>query len=85
MDLDGTIPLGIRNARQHESIGDLIIVKERLLGLIDLALLDDTGARRAGTGTARVRKVDTRLFGSVDDEDVAGAFDGGVEVVFLGD
>eukprot|EP00618_Florenciella_parvula_P034271 CAMPEP_0119541542 /NCGR_PEP_ID=MMETSP1344-20130328/53016_1 /TAXON_ID=236787 /ORGANISM="Florenciella parvula, Strain CCMP2471" /LENGTH=154 /DNA_ID=CAMNT_0007585537 /DNA_START=194 /DNA_END=658 /DNA_ORIENTATION=- len=71
--LDGHVRGRVGHAGEGEAIRELVIVKERLLGVVERAGLDLAGAGRAGASTARVRKVDARLLSSVEDVGVIGA------------
>lgn len=85
MDGDGAVRCGVGNASKNEAITDLVVVKEGLLGLVNGSIDDLSGAGRAGTGTATVRKFDSSFLGGIDDEDIIGTVDGGIDVVFFRD
>ena len=80
MRRDRAVAGGVRHARQHEALGDLVVVEEGLVGLVDATRDDLAGARRASSGTARVREVDAGLFCGVEDVGVVLSF---VELGFL--
>eukprot|EP01083_Nonionella_stella_P065432 171428_1 len=82
---NGAVSLGVGNASEDEALIHLIIIKEGLLGLINLSLDHLSGAGGAGSGTATVRKLNSGLLGGINDEDVIGALDGLVNSFFLGD
>ena len=65
MDLDLAVRLGVGNTGQDVSIGHLVVIKEGLLGLVNLSADDLSGAGGAGSGTARVRKVNSLLLSGI--------------------
>lgn len=65
MDLNLAVARGIGDASQDESLSDLIVFEEGLLGLVDCAILNLTSAGRASTSAARVREFDTCLLSGV--------------------
>ena len=85
MDGDGAVSLRVGNASEDETIGNLVIIKEGLFGLINFSVNHLSGAGGAGTSTATVWKLNSSFFGGINDEDIIGTVDGGVDVVFLGD
>ena len=76
---------GVGHARQDKAIVDLLVLQEGLFGLIDGSRDHLSGAAGAGSGTARVGKIDSGIFGGIDNEHVIGAIDGRIEVVFFRD
>lgn len=54
---DGAVGGGVGHAGQHEALAHLVIIQERLVGLVHSASVDLAGARRAGTSAARVGQV----------------------------
>lgn len=84
MDGDGAVTLGVGDAGEDESGSHLVVVEEGLLGLVNLSGEDLSSAGGAGTGTARVGELDSGLFGGINDEDIIGTVDGGIDVVFGG-
>jgi hypothetical protein len=58
---DGAVRGGIGDACEDESVGLLGIIKEGLIGLVDLSADHLSSAARAGSGAARVRKVKASL------------------------
>lgn len=56
---DGAVGGWVGNAGEHKSIGHLVVIQERLVGLVNSSSLDLSGARRAGSGTARVWEVNS--------------------------
>ena len=84
MDLDGAVTGGVGDAGKDESIIHLVVIKEGLFGLVDTSFLDNSSAGGAGSGTARVREFDSGLLGGVNDENVIGTLDGGVDSLFFG-
>jgi len=63
--LDLAVALGVGNASQNESITHLVIIKEGLLGLVNLSGDHLSGACGAGSGTATVGKVDSGFLGGI--------------------
>lgn len=54
---DGHIGGGVGHAGQDEALAHLVVIKERLVGLVNTASVNLAGARRAGTSAARVGQV----------------------------
>ncbi|EJK53277.1 hypothetical protein THAOC_27321, partial [Thalassiosira oceanica] len=65
VDLDLAVRLGVSDAGKDVSIGHLVIIKEGLLGLVNLSTDNLSSAGGAGSGTARVRKVNSLLLGGI--------------------
>ena len=65
MDLDLAVRLGVGDAGKDVSIGHLVVIKEGLLGLVNLSADHLSGAGGAGSGAARVRKVNTLLLSGI--------------------
>jgi hypothetical protein len=70
--LDDDVGGGVRNAGEHPAVGDLAVVEEALVGLVEGAGDDLAGAGGAGPRAAGVRQVDAFLLGVVQDVDVVG-------------
>lgn len=81
--LNGTVTGWVGNARQNETIINLLIFQKVSFGLIDSSGNDLSGARTARSSTATVRKVNSGILGGIDNEDVIGAFNGSINVVFF--
>ena len=64
---DRAVGRRVRHARQHEALGDLVVVEEGLVGLVSAARDDLARARGAGPGAARVGEVDAGLLCGVQD------------------
>ena len=80
MRRDRAVRRRVRHARENKALVDLVVVEERLVRLVDAARDDLTGARGAGSGTARVREVDAGLLCGVEDVRVVLLlFGGGIE------
>lgn len=58
---NGAVGGGIGHASEDESVALLGIIKEGLIGLVDLSADDLSSAARAGSSAARVRKVKASL------------------------
>lgn len=54
---DGDVGSGVSHAGQHEALAHLVVIKERLVGLVDASGVNLAGARRASSGAARVGQV----------------------------
>ena len=65
MHLDLAVALGVGNASQNKSITHLVIIKEGLLGLVNISGDHLSGACGAGSGTATVGKVDSGFLGGI--------------------
>ena len=65
---DGAVRGGIGDTGEDESIALLGIIKEGLIGLVDLSADDLSSAAGAGSGTARVRKVEASLLRNIESE-----------------
>ena len=85
MDGDFAVSLGVGDAGKDETLVHLVVIEEGLLGLVDFSREDLSGAGGASSGTARVRKLNTLFLGGIDNEDIIGTFNGGINVVFLTD
>ena len=83
--LDGAIGGGVSHARQHEACFDLIVVQEALVGLINGASGDFSGAGGASASAAGVRQINALLFCCVEDVLIIRDFDGLVETFALAD
>jgi hypothetical protein len=70
--LDDDVGGGVRSAGEHPTVGDLVVVEEALVGLVDGARDDLAGAGGAGPRTAGEGQVDAFLLGEVQDVDVVG-------------
>ena len=55
--LDGAVRGRVSDASQNEPVAHLIVIKERAIGLVDLACSDLASAGGASARTARVRQV----------------------------
>jgi len=66
VSLDSHIGGRVGNAGKDESISDLAVLEERLVGLVDGTGNNLTGAGRTGTSTARVWKVKSLLLSLVE-------------------
>mmetsp|Transcript_20671 Transcript_20671/g.41721 ORF Transcript_20671/g.41721 Transcript_20671/m.41721 type:complete len:236 (-) Transcript_20671:1-708(-) len=75
---DGDIGSRVGNAGKNEAVGNLVILKEGLVGLVNGSSNDLTGAGGASTSTARVRKVKTLLLSLVEHVGVIRALDDGL-------
>jgi hypothetical protein len=64
---EGAVRRWVGNARENESSAHLVVVKERLVGLVDGSGLQLGGARAASSGTARVWQVDSGLLSGIED------------------
>ena len=73
---DGAVRGGVGHAGQHEALAHLVVVKERLVALVDRARRHLARARRAGARAARVGQVNALLLGLVQDVHVVRALDG---------
>ena len=85
MDGDGAVRSWVGNASKDETIINLIVIKEGLLGLVNSSINHLSGTGGACTGTATVRKFDSSFLGGIDDENIIGAVDGSINIVFLRD
>jgi len=56
---DGAVRGGVSHASQHKALAHLVIIQERLVGLVNGTSVNFASARRAGTSAARVGKVNT--------------------------
>ena len=56
---DGAVGGWVGDAGKNESVGHLVVIQERLVGLVNGSGLDLSGARRASSSTARVWKVNS--------------------------
>lgn len=73
---DGGVRSSVGNAGEGEASLELVVVKEALLGVVDFAGGDLSGAGGARASTARVRKVHTSLLRHIKDVLVARNLDG---------
>ena len=85
MNGDGAVSLRVGNASKNETIVDLVVIEEGLFGLVNFSVNHLSGAGGAGSGTATVWKFNSGFFGGIDDENIIGTVDGGIDVVFLRD
>ncbi|URE33688.1 hypothetical protein MUK42_36821, partial [Musa troglodytarum] len=83
VSLDNEVGHGEGSAGEHVACGDLVVVEEAGVRLVQLPLDDLAGARRARPGAARVRQADALLLRLVQDVRVVGAHD--VELAVGGD
>jgi len=74
--LDGAVGRRVGDAREHETVAHLVVIQERLVGLVNGTSRDLARARGAGARAARVREVDAGLLGRVEDVRVVRALDG---------
>ena len=81
--LDAAVGGGVADAEQGEPSGDLLVVEEALVGLIDAARDDAAGTGAAGTGTAGEGQIDAVLLSRVENVGVVGAAE--AASVFQGD
>lgn len=75
----------VGDASKNKAISNLVIVKEGLFGLVDASANNLSGAGGASSGTATVGELNSGFLGSINNEDIIGAVDGGVNVVFSRD
>ena len=68
--LDGAVRGRVGDAGEDEALARLVVVQERLVGLVDGAGDDDARAGGAGARAAGVGQVDAGLLGGVQDVDV---------------
>jgi len=68
--LDGNVRSWVGNAGEDEAICQLVIVEERLVRVVDSAVLDQAGAGTASSSFARVWKVNASLLSGVEDVDI---------------
>lgn len=73
MGLNDNIRRRVGDAGENEAGFDLFVVEEAAVGLVDAAFHHLSGAGRARTRPARVRKIDPFLLRLVQDVDVVGA------------
>jgi len=64
---DRAVAERITDAEQGEPFGDLVVVEEALIRLINAALEDLAGAGAAGAGAAGVGQIDALLLGRIQD------------------
>lgn len=82
MGFDRAIRGGDGHAGEHETSGNLILVKERLVLLVDGTTDDLPCAGRAGTSPAGDRQIDVVICGSVIDRLIVAAVDCAVDPFF---
>jgi hypothetical protein len=70
--LDDEVRGGVGDAGEHKALGDLVVVEEALVELVDGAGDDLADAGGAGAGAAGVGQVQPSFLGMVQDVDVAG-------------
>jgi hypothetical protein len=56
---DGAVGGGVSDAGEDEALAHLVVIEERLVGLVNTTGINLTGARRASSGAARVREVNS--------------------------
>jgi len=71
---DGAVRCSVRDAGKGKASGELVVVKEALLGVVHLASGHLARAGGARASAARVREVDASLLGYIEDVLVARAF-----------
>jgi len=74
--LDGAVRRRVRHAGEGEASSELVVVKERLLGVVHFAGFHLACAGGARAGAARVRQVNAGLLSHVEDVLVARGVDG---------
>jgi hypothetical protein len=56
---DGAVGGGVGDAGEDEALAHLVVIKERLVRLVNATGINLTGARRASSSAARVREVNS--------------------------
>lgn len=59
MGNNGAVRGGVGHAGEDEALAHLVVIQEGLVGLVDRPGLNLAGARRAGSGTAGVREINS--------------------------